>query len=89
MPLANLSDLDQIEEAGHPLIQHCTSYGERTWHLPLGYRRLPPIAVTPYKLMSLYVAKRNFNAKSLSMSLPDARFNFSLQAFPFFQQKGA
>lgn len=50
-------DLGQIEEAGHPLIQNCF-YGERTWQLPLGYRGLPPIAVTPYELMSLYLAKQ-------------------------------
>ena len=33
--------------------------GERAWRLPLGYKGLPPITLTPLELMSLYLAKSN------------------------------
>jgi proteasome accessory factor B len=49
-------DLDRIEEGGHPLEQD-HGFGERTWKLPLGYKGLPPIALSPYELMALYLAK--------------------------------
>ena len=49
-------DLAQIEEEGHPLEQSDGS-GERTWQLPLGYKGIPQIAITPYELMSLHLAK--------------------------------
>lgn len=49
-------DLERIEEEGHPLEQS-DGEGERTWQLPLGYKGLPPITLTPYELMSLYLAK--------------------------------
>ena len=49
-------DLDRIEEEGHPLTQS-DGAGERTWQLPLGYKGLPPITLSPYELMSLYLAK--------------------------------
>lgn len=49
-------DLQRIEEEGHPLTQSDGS-GERSWQLPLGYRGLPPITLSYYELMSLYLAK--------------------------------
>jgi predicted DNA-binding transcriptional regulator YafY len=49
-------DLARIEEEGHPLVQS-DGAGERTWQLPLGYKGLPPITVSHYELMSLYLAK--------------------------------
>ncbi|HNP84355.1 MAG: WYL domain-containing protein [Nitrospira sp.] len=49
-------DLDGMQEAGHPLEQS-DGDGEKTWHLPLGYKGLPQIAVTPYELMALHGAK--------------------------------
>ena len=49
-------DLQRIEEEGHPLIQS-GEVGERMWQLPLGYRGLPPVTVSPYELMSLHLAK--------------------------------
>src|SRR5262245_15519256 len=51
-------DLARIEEEGHPLAQSDGS-GERTWQLPLGYRGLRPISLTPLELMSLYLARSN------------------------------
>jgi proteasome accessory factor B len=51
-------DLARIEEQGHPLAQS-DGAGERTWQLPLGYRGLPPISLTPLELMSLYLARSN------------------------------
>jgi predicted DNA-binding transcriptional regulator YafY len=51
-------DLARIEEEGHPLVQSHGA-GERTWRLPLGYKGLPPITLTPLELMSLYLAKSN------------------------------
>ncbi len=49
-------DLAGIQEAGHPLEQS-DGDGVKTWRLPLGYKGLPQIAVTPYELMALYCAK--------------------------------
>ena len=49
-------DLKEIEIAGHPLT--CSDGpGEKTWQLPLGYKGLPQIAVSPYELLSLHLAK--------------------------------
>jgi predicted DNA-binding transcriptional regulator YafY len=49
-------DVDRIQEEGHPLEQ---SDGERekTWQLPLGYKGLPSITLSPYELMSLQLAR--------------------------------
>jgi len=49
-------DLQRIEEEGHPLTQS-GEVGERVWQLPLGYKGLPPVTVSPYELMSLHLAK--------------------------------
>lgn len=49
-------DLHRIEEEGHPL-SYSEDGGERNWQLPLGYRGAPPIAISPYELMTLYLAK--------------------------------
>lgn len=49
-------DLAQIQEQGHPLEQSDCSL-DRTWQLPLGYKGLPQIGVSPYELMSLHLAK--------------------------------
>lgn len=49
-------DLDQIREEGHP-VEQSDGEGEKTWQLPLGYKGLPPITVTPYELMALHFAK--------------------------------
>jgi predicted DNA-binding transcriptional regulator YafY len=35
--------------------------GEQTWQLPLGYKGLPPITLTPFELMSLYLARSNLS----------------------------
>ncbi|HWP57330.1 MAG TPA: transcriptional regulator [Candidatus Acidoferrales bacterium] len=53
-------DLDRIEKEGHPLVQS-GGVGERTWQLPLGYRGLRPIMLTPLELMSLYLARSNLS----------------------------
>ncbi len=53
-------DLARIEEEGHPLAQS-DGAGERTWQLPLGYRGLRPISLTPLELMSLYLARSNLD----------------------------
>ena len=53
-------DLDRIHEEGHPLEQSDDG-GEKTWHLPLGYKGLPPITVSPYELMALHFAKRHLD----------------------------
>ncbi len=45
-------DLERIEETGHPL-----EHEDGSWRLPLGYKGLPPITLSPYELMSLYLAK--------------------------------
>lgn len=49
-------DLDRIEEDGHPLERDEDS-GEHTYRLPLNYKGLPPIAISKFELMSLYLAK--------------------------------
>lgn len=49
-------DLQRIEEEGHPLT-HTEEPGERLWQLPLGYRGLPPLTLSPYELMSLQLAR--------------------------------
>ena len=81
-------DLDRIEEAGHPLIPGNDS-GEKTWQLPLGYKGLPPITVSQYELMSLYLAKSHLTyladtpftddldglIKKIEASLPDKTVN--------------
>lgn len=51
-------DIGRIQEEGHPLEQS-DGDGERTWHLPLGYKGLPPITVTPYEFMALHFARRH------------------------------
>lgn len=53
-------DLDRIHEEGHPLEQS-DGEDEKTWHLPLGYKGLPPITVSPYELMALYFAKSHLD----------------------------
>ncbi len=53
-------DLDRIQEEGHPLEQS-DGEGEKTWQLPLGYKGLPPITVSPYELMALYCAKSHLD----------------------------
>lgn len=53
-------DLDRIQEEGHPLAQS-DGPGEKTWQLPLSYKGLPPITVSPYELMALHLAKRHLN----------------------------
>lgn len=49
-------DLDRIQEEGHPLEQS-DGDSEKTWQLPLGYKGLPPITVSPYELMALHFAE--------------------------------
>lgn len=49
-------DIGRIQEEGHPLEQSDRD-GEKTWQLPLTYKGLPPITVTPYELMALHFAK--------------------------------
>ena len=53
-------DLTHLEAEGHPLVQR-TDLGEATWQLPLGYKGLPPIAVSPSELMSLHVARAHLS----------------------------
>ena len=53
-------DLDRIHEEGHPLEQS-DGDDEKTWRLPLGYKGLPQIAVTPYELMALHCAKSHMS----------------------------
>lgn len=53
-------DIDRIQEEGHPLEQS-DGGGEKSWQLPLGYKGLPPITVTPYELMALHFAKRHLD----------------------------
>ncbi|MDE3017391.1 MAG: HTH domain-containing protein [Nitrospirota bacterium] len=50
-------NLARIEEEGHPLTQIKDGLGESTWQLPLSYKGLPPVTLSPYELMSLYLAK--------------------------------
>jgi predicted DNA-binding transcriptional regulator YafY len=53
-------DLAAVEAQGHPL--ECSDdVGERTWHLPLGYKGLPPITLDRYELMSLQMARSNLS----------------------------
>lgn len=49
-------DLAEIEAQGHPLTSS-EGAGEKSWHLPLGYKGLAPITLTPYELMSLQLAR--------------------------------
>jgi len=49
-------DLSRIEEQGHPLSKELDG-AEGCWSLPLGYKGLPPITISPYELLSLYLAK--------------------------------
>ncbi len=49
-------DLERLEEEGHPLTLSDVS-GERSWQLPLGYKGLQPITLSPYELMSLQLAR--------------------------------
>ncbi|HET6676086.1 MAG TPA: WYL domain-containing protein [Nitrospiraceae bacterium] len=49
-------DLERIQEQGHPLEQNGVG-SDRTWRLPLGYKGLPPITLSPYELMSLQLAR--------------------------------
>jgi len=53
-------DLAEIEDEGHPL-ERSDGSGEQTWQLPLGYKGLPPITLTPYDLMSLQLARANLS----------------------------
>lgn len=49
-------DLQRIEEEGHPLVRNGEG-GASSWQLPLGYKGLPPITLSPYELMSLQLAR--------------------------------
>ncbi len=49
-------DIDRIQEGGHPLEQS-DGESEKTWQLPLGYKGLPPITLSPYELMSVQLAR--------------------------------
>ena len=49
-------DVDRIQEEGHPLEQS-DGDSEKTWQLPLGYKGLPPITLSPYEMMSLQLAR--------------------------------
>lgn len=49
-------DLAEVEAEGHPLTSS-DDPGEKTWQLPLGYKGLPQIAISPYELMSLHMGK--------------------------------
>jgi predicted DNA-binding transcriptional regulator YafY len=49
-------DLDLIQQDGHPLT-HDGEGRDRQWQLPLGYRGLPQITLSPNELMALYLAK--------------------------------
>ena len=53
-------DLAEIEDECHPL-ERSDGSGEQTWQLPLGYKGLPPITLTPYDLMSLQLARANLS----------------------------
>lgn len=53
-------DLNQIEAEGHPLVQDA-DVGERIWRLPLGYKGLPPITVSPYELLSIHIARAHLS----------------------------
>ena len=49
-------DLDHIAKEGHPLNQE-GERRDRLWSLPLNYKGLPPITLSPNELMALYLAK--------------------------------
>lgn len=49
-------DLSRIGEQGHPISRELEG-AEGLWALPLGYKGLPPITISPYELLSLYLAK--------------------------------
>ncbi len=49
-------DLGEISREGHPLSQEGEGR-ERLWNLPLNYKGLPPITLSPNELMALYLAK--------------------------------
>lgn len=53
-------DLEHIQEEGHPIEQ---SDGEvsKTWRLPLSYKGLPPITLSPDELMSLQLARADLS----------------------------
>jgi predicted DNA-binding transcriptional regulator YafY len=53
-------DLNRIEEQGHPLTRGGEG-GDSSWQLPLGYKGLPPIALSPYELMSLQLARADLS----------------------------
>lgn len=53
-------DLDQMQEQGHPLEQS-DGEGQKTWQLPLGYKGIPPITVSPYELMAMHFAKSHLD----------------------------
>jgi len=53
-------DLARIQEEGHPLT-HEGGHGEGVWQLPLNYKGLPPITLSPYELMSLHLAKSHLD----------------------------
>ena len=77
-------DLARIEEAGHPL-----EHENGSCRLPLGYKGLPPITLSPYELMSLYLAKSHLTylagtpfaedldglTKKMEAGLPDKTVN--------------
>ncbi|MGH7209386.1 MAG: helix-turn-helix transcriptional regulator [Nitrospiraceae bacterium] len=49
-------DLGRVQEEGHPL-KHDGEGRDRLWQLPLGYKGLPQITLSPNELMALYLAK--------------------------------
>jgi proteasome accessory factor B len=52
-----LRDLKQIMQAGFPLRQNRAADGRTYYQLPLGYKGVPPLVLTPEELMSLFFAK--------------------------------
>ncbi len=53
-------DLVQMQEQGHPLEQS-DGEGQKTWQLPLGYKGIPPITISPYELMAVHLAKSHLD----------------------------
>jgi predicted DNA-binding transcriptional regulator YafY len=53
-------DLNSIAEQGHPLTRNGEG-ADSSWQLPLGYKGLPPIALSPYELMSLQLARADLS----------------------------
>lgn len=49
-------DLIRLEAQGHPLSKELDG-AEGWWSLPLGYKGLPPITISPDELLSLHLAK--------------------------------